>query len=148
MAIVIGPPPVSSPFRRLARFLAYVMMAAFGGFVAIFPSPLVSNIIEISLYTFGGCLVVGGVSCAFSQATYRYWGEIIGMPLLISAMLFYAAESFLTADIKHLSRLGFGCACIGISLFLVARWQDVLFVRKLAEMLGAMDDEGPDTPGE
>lgn len=147
MTIIGELPHLAGPFRRASRLFAYLCMVVFGVIVVIFPSPLVSNVIEITLYTFGGCLIGGGLACAFSQVTYRYWGEIIGMPLLISSFLFYSAESFVSADPKHLSRLGFGFACIGISLFLASRWQDVLFVKKLAEMLGDIEEDS-DTPGE
>jgi hypothetical protein len=138
---------VVSPYRRITRMVGYLCMPVFGLIVIFFPNPLASNVVEATIITFGVCLVSGGLLSAIAQWTRRYWGEVVGMPLLISSFLFYAAESFTNVDRHHLSRLGFGWACVGISLFLTGRWQDVLFIRRLAEELGKRG-EGLGPPGE
>jgi hypothetical protein len=115
---------------RWLRFMVYLMTAAAGGLLAIYPLRTALEALA-AVYTYGGAaaLLLGGLLSAAGAAWDRWSGEALGLPLCITAYVLFGGVLCLGGS---LAGVAIGLLFLGTGLLHVDRWSHVMYMLKIA----------------
>jgi hypothetical membrane protein len=116
---------------RWLRTIGYALIGLSG--VLLLLSPIFPPDVGPTGIVMAWFLVFGGLFACAGAGTTRWFGEFIGLPLLVSAFLVFALLTLEDFDeIPYIVSANVALL-IGLSLLLTARWRYVLAVFHLAD---------------
>lgn len=117
---------------------AYLLLAAAGLCALAWASPSVSQAGRGLAATWAVFLVVGGLTCAIGAARRTWFGEYVGLPLLIAVWAVYGLTAGYAAVARHRPASWAGCCgLLAVAFLLAYRWEVIAVYRRAARQHAA-----------
>lgn len=114
---------------RVVRVVGYTLFGLAGLAAILWPAPSVAAATGWLAHLWAAWLVAGGILSAAGAATDRWLGESTGLPLLIAA---FGVYGLVVASSGRATSIAGALVLLALALVLVARWQDVAWIRREA----------------
>jgi hypothetical protein len=126
---------------RWLRTLGYGLISLSGLLLLLSPLFPADNIGRIGNIMAWFIMVGGAIACAGS-ATSRWFGEFIGLPLLVSAFLVFSILTIYDFDTAPYIVVANIALLVGLSMLLTARWRYVFAIYRVADKFSREGNRG------
>lgn len=139
------PPSFNTAFR-VTRGVKYFFFIVAALITLFFPSNVIFGVFgayEPFAYAWSAMLLVGAGLSLLGVLTKTWTGEFIGLPGIIACLFLYALACFVDVTVITPQRIFLGCVFIAFTFSSIARRQDVIFQKRIAEFEQRVRDGRP-----